>query len=306
MGVRSTISRKLLLVLSSTGWLMAAPAPWPSAAPEASPPREVALVEKPLAAMPPTNLSPLARRALAFDPEKWKHAETPNFVLHYRRVTEAQKVAREIEYDLWFTAKTLGAAPDRYRQKSNVFVFEDDAEWAQFLSDGHMPEWMASFAFGDELFLEVRNTAGSGPRFASDILAHETTHAVVARLYPGQIWPLWLSEGFAEYMSGASVAARKGQTLKRLQHNLTEAGMSLDDLFAMTAYPTDQEKVAQLYETSERLVRFLMTELPRERLARFAEAIGGGATFDRALLAVYGDKIKDMDAFRAAYAKFSK
>lgn len=33
--------------------------------------------------------------------------------------------------------------------------------------------------------------------------AHETTHAVVARIYRRQRWPVWLGEGFAEYVGAA-------------------------------------------------------------------------------------------------------
>ena len=47
----------------------------------------------------------------------------------------------------------------------------------------------------DDLFLDVRAAQGG---FDSQTLAHETTHAIVARIYGGRRWPLWLNEGFAE------------------------------------------------------------------------------------------------------------
>ena len=255
----------------------------PGAQPASPPPREVPLVEKKWETLANTDVSEAGKIALGIAPEKWKHAETDNFILHYRRVTEAQKVAREVEYDLWFVATTLGATKDRYTRKSHVYVFEDDDEWKEYLSKTEAPSWAASFAKGDELFLNVRRAADTG-RFNSSTLPHETTHAVVARLFPGKRWPLWLSEGFAEYMGGASIAARKGQTVKRYQANLSMAEMPLTTMESLRQYPPDEESVAQLYQTSEKFVRFLMNEPPKgphravhRRDPRGQADAGGGA-----------------------------
>jgi len=268
------------------------------------PPSEVPLVEKPWDELSNKEVSPDGEKALAIAPEKWKHAETDNFILHYRRVTEAHKVAREIEYDIWFVAKTLGATPDKYKRKSHVFIFEDDTEWQNFLADTEIPSWAGSFAVGDELFLNVRRSETTG-RFDSQTLAHETTHAVVARLYTTR-WPLWLSEGFAEYMGSASVAARKNETVRGRQHVLEFAGLSLDQLTAMTRYPDDPIVVTQLYESAEKLVRFIMNDLPKERFLSFVDAILSGSDLKDAVLKVYGDKFKDFDEFEKKYDRFTK
>ena len=95
----------------------------------------------------------------------------------------------------------------------HVFIFEDEKDWRTFMTaaaatTGVSP-WAVSFAHGENLFLNVRN--GNTGMFDSQTLAHETTHAVVARIYPNERPPLWLSEGFAEEMSGRSTAARMGQ-----------------------------------------------------------------------------------------------
>jgi len=37
-------------------------------------------------------------------------------------MTEAHKVAREIEYDIWFIAKALGAGKEQYQRKSHVYI----------------------------------------------------------------------------------------------------------------------------------------------------------------------------------------
>ena len=255
------------------------------------------LVEKPFNQLSEQHIDLLGQTALAIRPADWKHAETDHFILHYRRVTEARKVAREVEFDLAFVAASLGATKEQYAKKSHVFIFEDQTEWQTFLSKTPQPPWAASFAHGDELFLSLRNTAPGAPAFDSRILAHETTHAVVARLYPGTRWPLWLNEGLAEYMGAASVAARKNQPIQRHEHTLNFAGMSLDQLQQMQVYPQDPVQVAQLYETSEKLIRFIMTELPRQRFTQFIGSVLAGQSLQEALMYVYGDKLASYDDF---------
>jgi hypothetical protein len=276
----------------------------PAATP-AGPPREVPLVEKKWEDLANHHVSSPGQKALALNPDKWKHAETPNFILHYRRITEAQKVAREIEYDIWFIARTLGAKPESYAKRSHVFVFEDEEEWRQFLASTEAPSWFGSFARGDELFLNVRRMSTTG-RFDSYLLAHETTHAVVSRLYPRRDWPLWLNEGFAEYMAGASVAARKNQTLKRHQQTLEGADLPLETLIAMQEYPGTTEEVARLYRTSEKLIRFLMSEGTNAQFIGWLNRILAGTDFEAAVLAEYGGRFKDFETFKKKLERFDK
>ncbi|SRR5581483_20551 len=296
----------------SGNWPFASPSPGATPRPFFSntpasdePAREVPLVEKKWDQLSDQRADALAQKALAIKPNDWKHAETDNFILHYRRVTEARKVAREVEYDLWFVAKTLGANKEQYKRKSHVFVFEDEAEWKDFLAQTTFPQWFGSFAHGDELFLNVRRMEG-GRGFDSHTLAHETTHAVVARLYPRDNWPLWLNEGFAEYMGNASVAARKNQTVKGRERLLNFASLPLERLTGMTQYPQETVQVAQLYETSEKLVRFLMTEGGQERFPRFIDAMIAGKSLQDAVLELYGDRFKSWDDFMKKYERFSK
>jgi hypothetical protein len=281
----------------------AAGRPTPSAAPLGDGSREVRLVEKKWEELPNQQVSAEGKVALQIDPTKWRHAETENFLIHYRRLTEAQKVAREVEFDLAFVATTLGATKERYTRKSHVYVFEDEEEWSTFIGKTGMPSWAASFAYGDELFLNVRRANDTG-RFDSQTLAHEATHAVVARLFPRTRWPLWLSEGFAEYMGSASVAARKGQSVKRHQTRLQMAEMPLATMEQMLVYPSDPVEVAQLYQTSEKFVRFLMSELPPDRITKFIDAVLQGRGMQAAVLEVYGDKLKDWAAFEKRYERF--
>lgn len=274
------------------------------AADNPEPPRDIPLEEVELDQLSDAEMGDKGKTALSFNPGKWRHAETSNFILHFRRITEAKKVAREVEYDLWFVAEALKAKPEQYEKKSHVFIFEDEDEWKAFLEKvPEIPAWSASFAYGDELFLNIRKK--SGPvRFDSQTLAHECTHAVVARLYPRQRWPLYLNEGFAEYMGSASVAARKNQRVERHQRSLDYAQLSLDDLIALPAYPTDEIAITALYQTSEKLVRYLYSEYPPEAFPRFVEALLEGASFKEAAMKVYGAKAGSYEAFVEGFHRF--
>jgi len=108
-----------------------------------------------------------------------------------------------------------------------------------------MPSWSASFAHGDELFLNVRGNAG---HFDFGILAHETTHAVVHRLFPRQRWPLWLSEGFAELHVRRQHRRAAEPADQRRQHALTFTNLPIDRLTTMARYPEDPIEVASLYK----------------------------------------------------------
>jgi len=268
--------------------------------------QDVPLEEKPFDELSDEHIGPLGQLALSMRPDEWKHAETDHFILHYRRMTEARKVAREVEFDITFVAAALGAKPEDYQQKSHVYIFEDQNEWQEFIQKANKPSWMASFVLGRDLFLSVRNTTPGAPPFDSRVLAHETTHAVVARLYPGVRWPLWLNEGFAEYMGAAGVAARKNQTIQRHEHTLDFASMSLDALQKVQVYPDDPVQVAILYETSEKLIRYIMTELPKDRITQFINAVLAGRSLQDALLYVYPDKIASYEDFEKKYARFNK
>lgn len=279
---------------------------------DAPPPHDIPLVEKKAEQLSSRDENPLGLQALAIAPAKWRHAETDHFIVHYRRVTEAQKVVREIEYTLWFVAQSLGATKERYAKKSHVYVFQDEREWAAFRSEAGVPKWSGSFANGDNLFLHV---GGAGEGFDSGTLAHETTHAVVARLYPNQRWPLWLNEGLAEYMRTASLAARKKLSTQGMQKGLSEATLPISQLVVMTEYPRSKQEddemdehkqVGRFYQTSEKLVRFFMNQFPKDRFPRFIDAILGGEPFENAVLKVYGDQVKDYPTFTKRYERFTK
>jgi hypothetical protein len=82
--------------------------------------------------------------------------------------------------------------------------------------------------------------------------------------------------------------------------------MPLDTLQQLQVYPDDPIQVAELYETAEKLIRFINTDLPRDRFTHFLSVAGSGATLKDALLQVYPDKIASYDDFLKKFDKFSK
>jgi hypothetical protein len=240
-------------------------------------------------------ISYVGSQALAMNPRGWYHGETEDFIIHYRNFSDALQIAREIEFDLWYVAKTLGAPKEKYARKSHVYVFQDDREWQIFVKQArHQETWAHSFALGDELFLNVH---GTGRGFESHTLAHETTHAVVARIYGNRRWPVWLSEGFADYMADACGAVRRGLSPGAYPRNLRNATMSLTELIAVSRYPTDVANVTRLYDTGTKFVRYLFAKYPAELFPKFVDRLLDGTPAETALAEVYGNEFRDPTAF---------
>ncbi|MBA3962944.1 MAG: hypothetical protein H0X40_13750 [Chthoniobacterales bacterium] len=274
----------------------------PAPAPRATrPPFDFPLRQETWNQLPDHQLSPVGEAAHALRPERWLHGETENFIFHFRSLGDALQVAREIEFDLWYVAQSLGASRDTYTRKSHIFVFADEREWQTFLAGTHAPGWTHSFAHEDELFL---NIGGTGHGFDSQTLAHETTHAVVARIYGRRRWPVWLNEGFAEYMGEASVAARHWQSPLSNQRSLQAAQMTVAELFATKQYPAEIAVVGRLYDTSAKFVRYLFNKYPKQLFPKFVDRLLDGEAAPAALIAIYGNEFRDMDAFEKRFSQF--
>src|SRR5204862_2831922 len=104
----------------------------------------------------------------------------------------------------------------------------------------------------------------------------------------------------------ASVAARKGQTVKRHQTRLSVADLPLATMEGLKEYPGSESMVGQLYQTAEKVVRFLMDELPKDRILKFIDAQLDGKSLQNSVLEVYGDKVKDWADFEKRFEKYGK
>ena len=167
------------------------------------------------------------------------------------------------------------------------------------------------FRFANTLF-EPRSSEKISPRFGipmriEDVVAHEIAHQWFGDSVTESTWAdLWLSEGFAEYMGSASVAARHWRSPLSNQRKLHFAEMSVAELIATERYPADPPAVARLYDTSAKFVRYLFNKYPRELFPRFVERILANEPAATALMETYGNEFADMAEFEKRFGRFTR
>lgn len=106
------------------------------------------------------------------------------------------------------------------------------------------------------------------------VLTHETTH-VATRAHTSPATPLWLSEGFADwvgYRGTGRTAAQAAPELRRaVQAENPPGALPEDDDFGFSG---DGGKLAQAYEGSWLACRMIAEQWGEERLKDFYEAVG--------------------------------
>ncbi|UQT59021.1 hypothetical protein M4V62_30410 [Streptomyces durmitorensis] len=106
------------------------------------------------------------------------------------------------------------------------------------------------------------------------VLTHETTH-VATRAHTSQATPLWLSEGFADwvgYRGTGRTAAQAAPELRRaVQREQLPGALPEDDAFGFSG---DAGKLAQAYEGSWLACRMIADQWGEEKLTGFYEAVG--------------------------------
>ena len=161
-----------------------------------------ALPEVPFAQLSDRQLRTLGQAALNIRPTEWKHAETPNFIYHFFHGYVVAPVSVEAEFYYRVIAQELGKDTTQWERKSHIFVFETMEDWAQFQRSGGLDPWTGGVHSGGELFIRRDPQF----RFKGNTLGHEVAHLVVDRFYGSNV-PLWLNEGYAEYVSRRCYAA---------------------------------------------------------------------------------------------------
>jgi len=214
-------------------------------------------------------LNPRAKALLQEAGDKWRHAQTPHYVVHFSASEGdlfAHKVALQSEFFYNYISKDLGDVQDLYPNRSHIFTFRNEYRWKKFLKTvPTVDPWAYSFVMGAVMFLQQAENTKTG----AHVLAHETTHLVVNRFIGGSP-PLWLNEGVAEYYGEFGLSEYRG--LKRYAGSVFKGlrePMPLERLFAIVKYPGDRKEVDRLYETSKYFVGFLMTKKPHDRFCGF-------------------------------------
>jgi hypothetical protein len=261
------------------------------------------LREVPLQALSDRNFTPLAQAALSIRPGEWKHAETANFIYHYFHSFIAAPVAVESEFYYRVIAKDLEKDTTQWERKSHVFVFESDADWAAFQRKGALDPWTGGIHSGGSLFLQ-RNPE---VKFKGNTLGHEITHLVIERFFGSGV-PLWLNEGYAEYVSTICYAAfnrARGYAARPTSRGVP-AGLYLPvaQLTSMVTYPADVLQVPIFYSESERLVRFLC-KTDKKGFFVFLEAMARGNRVETALNKGFAARFINLEALEREFKNYA-
>jgi hypothetical protein len=262
-----------------------------------------ALPEVPLARLSDRSFTALGQAALGIRASEWKHAETANFVYHYFQSFVATPVSVEAEFYYRLIAQELGKESARWERKSHIFVFEKAEDWADFQKRGALDPWTGGIHSRGELFIR-RDPAF---KFKDNTLGHEVAHLVVDRFFGSNV-PLWLNEGYAEYVSmrcySAFHRARNYRSRPRSPAVVAAQFIPLAELTSAMAYPHDPVRIEAFYSESHRLVRFL-SAADKTGFSGLFEALAKGARFDTALAKCFGGRFPGLEALEREFKGYA-
>ena len=229
-------------------------------------------------------LTETGEQALKVYGEAWQHAETEHFVYHFHDAKEAETVYVHAEAYYGWVKQMFGVQGDDNPRKSHIFIFEDREVWRSFnVRSAERLPGAEAFTNGFELFI-YREPFFLEPQ---RVLAHEITHLVLYRFVSGRV-PLFLNEGFAEFMATKAIAMKADGDdfrVKTFQMIPEEEYIDLKDLGAFTDYPA--AIAAQFYNQSELLVRFLLLNYRSEFFYMLLKLTAQGRPFHEALEEIY-------------------
>ena len=284
-------------------WFTATLAPAQLSPPDASQPGLDALKEVPLASLSSPNVTPLGQAALSIRPTEWKHAETDNFVYHYFHSFIATPVSVEAEFYYRVIARDLNKDTSHWERKAHIFIFEQPEDWKTFQTKARLDPWTGGIHAHGELFIQRDPSL----RFKGTTLGHETAHLVIDRFYGSNV-PLWLNEGYAEYISRvmyASFSRARGYEAHPRTSNLSaESFLPLDRLTNALTYPADVKEVLAFYIESEKLVRFL-NAADKTRFQTMLDSLARGSLFENALHGAYGMQYPSAHQLEEAFKPYA-
>jgi hypothetical protein len=245
--------------------------------------------------------NPLGEKALAINPDQWKHAESEHFIYHYIHSYVATPVLVEAEFHYRVIAKELERDQPTTDTKSHIYIFEGPEQWAQFQEFGRLEKWTGGIQSMGSLFVQ-RNPKY---KFSDNSLGHEIVHLVVHRFYSDGV-PCWLNEGLAQYISKSAHASyQRARGFIARPHSeaiAPEDLIPLPRLVAMTYPPND--KVETFYHESERLVRFLATADKSSFLA-LLDALGRHQPLETVLARYYAGKFPTLPILERDFKEYA-
>ena len=245
--------------------------------------------------------NPLGQKALAIQPQQWKHGETEHFIYHFVDSFVVTPISVEAEFHYRVVAKELQREKPAGNTKSHIYIFQRPADWQQFQSLGKLEPWTGGIHSQGSLFI-LRDPAY---KFSGNLLGHEIAHLVLHRLYPDGI-PCWLNEGFAQFVSKGARAsymrARNYIAKPRSQAVAADDLIPLAKLVEMTQPPSD--RVETFYDQSEKLVRFLAVT-DKANFLTFLDALARHQPFESALIQSYGGKFLTVAALEEKFREYA-
>jgi len=245
--------------------------------------------------------NPLGEKALAINPEQWKHAETEHFIYHFVHSYVATPVSVEAEFHYRVVAKELDRDQPSTDTKSHIYIFEKPEDWQLFQTYGNLEKWSGGIHSGGSLFIQ-RNPKY---KFSGNLLGHEIVHLVMHRFYPDGI-PCWLDEGLAQYVSKsahASYQRARGYIAKPHSEAIAPDDLiPVVKLVAITHPPSDH--VVTFYNESERLVRLLASTDKRNFLA-LLDVLGRHQPFETALPRIYAGTFSSLPVLEEKFREYA-
>ena len=261
------------------------------------------LKEIPFASLSSPNVTPLGQAALSIRPTEWKHAETENFVYHYFHSFIATPVSVEAEFYYRVIARDMNKDTSHWERKAHIFIFEQPEDWRTFQTKARLDPWTGGIHAHGELFIQRDPTY----KFKGTTLGHETAHLVIDRFYGSNV-PLWLNEGYAEYISSvmfASYSRARGYDAHPRSNPLTAASfLPLDRLVNALTYPAEVAEVHAFYIESEKLVRFL-NSADKNKFQLMLDALAKGSLFENALHGAYGMQYPSLHQLEEAFRPYA-
>lgn len=243
------------------------------------------------------DISPEGRSALSLFEKDWKHTETGHFIYHFIDEKGAETVLIHAEVYYKWIKDIFGVEEDKWAKKSHVFIFPDQKMWNDFKVKIRFNSPAEAYTTGWELFMH-RDPHWISPRVT---LAHEITHIIVFRFLNGPL-PLFLNEGFAEFISYKAVAMQlTGGNIGFTVLIPKDEFIPLEELTEITFYPTGKREEI-FYSESHLLVRFLLLNYENNKFYKLLSEASQGRPFKESLEDIYKIDLKAFQEKFKAYA----
>jgi hypothetical protein len=132
-------------------------------------------------------------------------------------------------------------------------------------------------------------------------------HLVVDRFFGSNV-PLWLNEGYAEYVSMRGYAAfqrARNYRMRPISSAVERAQfIPLVELTSALVYPQDVLRVEAFYAESERLTRFL-SAASKPGFGVFFEAMSKGARIETALARGFAGRFPSLEALEREFRNYA-